>query len=431
MRRAGDENQRKQLIGIAVVALLALLLFVAFSGELPFLGGGGGMTVDARFASADEVDNSTPVRIGGVTVGHVVTLRPAPDHTTTVVMAITTGGVRLHADAGAQIRWRTLLGGSMYIALSPGSASAAALTGEIPLSRTGTQVDWDQFNDVLTTQARPQFRNELSGFASGLSGASAERPTLHVLGPSLQTVGESSEALRGQDIGDLTEVVRANAATLRALGSNTTALEQLVDGANTTLGVMAAHNVALAQTIELSPRALDATLTNDGSLDQTLDALDPLIVRLEPGARLLGPTDAVLEPLLRQAARTLSDTVPLLRVAPSALSALRYAAGEGIPLLAGLTPTIDRLNGQLIPFLSKTDPETRLKLYETIGPLASALSSSLSGFDANGFLYNFNVQVSTGSVILPCDTGPGGTSNLVQCIESDELLPSRRGRATR
>jgi ABC-type transporter Mla subunit MlaD len=185
--------------------------------------------------------------------------------------------------------------------------------------------------------------------------------------------------------------------------------------------VTAAHNVALAQAIQLSPSALDATLTTNHTLDQTLTDLDPLIARLEPGARLLGPTTAVLRPLLEQTDHTLRDAGPLLRQTPPTLRGLASASSEGVPLLAALTPIVQRLNSNLIPFLARTDPDTRLKLYETLGPIASALSSSLSGYDANGYVYNFNVQFDTGSVILPCDTGPNGISNIQSCLVQNPL----------
>lgn len=409
-------TRRHQLIGIAVIALGVLLLVIAFTGGIPLIGGGGGTIVRARFAQANELDNSTPVRIGGVDVGHVTELLPAPGATTTVVMRISLSGVHLHSDAGAWIRWRTLLGGSMYIDLTPGSASAPPLHGAIPLSRTGSQVDWDQFNSQLPTVPRRQLQRMLAGLDAALGAPGAEGRTLAVLGPALSPVGVSAQALRGQDIGDLSDVVRNAARVLQTLGANTGSLTGLVDGADATLAVTAAHNVALAQALQLSPAALASALQTSGVLDRTLTALDPLVAKLQPGAKLLGPASDVLSPLLVQTNSTLRSAVPLLRIAPGSFGALASASRDGIPLIAGLTPLIDRLNANELPWLARTDPETRLKLYETLGPTASALSSTLSGFDVNGYSYNFNVQLATGSVLLPCDLGLSGVPNLADCL---------------
>ena len=400
----------EQRRGAAVAAIGVLLLAVAFTGTLPFLGGGGGETVTARFAQANEVDTATPVRVGGVDVGVVKALRAAPGNTTDVVMSITTGGVAPHSDASAQIRWRTLLGGSMYIDLNPGSPSAPPLRGVIPVSRTGAQVDWDQFNDVYPTATRRAFGQMIAGFSAGLRSPADEGSTLHVLGPDAAVIGQGSAALRGSRIGDLPALIRTTAATVRALSADTRSLQGLVTGADGTLAVTAAHNAALAQAIQLSPAALDSTLETSRTLDGTLTALDPLVTQLQPGARELAPATAALEPMLRRLNRALDDARPLLRVSPRAVRELGAMGSEGTPLIGSLQPLVDRLNTNLIPWLGQRDSDTRLRLYEAIGPLFSGLADSLSSFDANGYLYNFNVQVSSGSILLPCDTGPGGTN---------------------
>jgi virulence factor Mce-like protein len=413
--RIRQRLSRDQLRGLAVFALGALLLMIVFTGRVPLLGGKGGRTVLARFAQANEVNSSTPVRIGGVDVGHVDSLRAAPGNSTTVAMRITSGGVQLRDDASAQVRWRNLLGGSMYIDLDPGSPSAPSLAAEIPLARTGTQVDWDQLNGQLPSGTRRELGRMLAGLNAALQAPKGEGATIRVLGPALSVIGAGSDALRGAQTGELPRLVRSTASTVRALSADTGALQGLVDGAEQTLAVTAAHNSALAQAIELSPAALDSTRTTSRRLDVTLSKLDPLIARLRPGARELGPATRLLQPMLDQTDRVLRDALPLLRAAPPALEKLGSMSAHGTPLLGALTPTVNRLNTELIPWLGRADSDTHLPLYETIGPLFSALSSSLGNFDTNGYSYNFNVQLSPGSLLLPCDTGPGGT-HPQQCL---------------
>jgi hypothetical protein len=222
--------------------------------------------------------------------------------------------------------------------------------------------------------------------------------------------------------------VTSTARVVRALGSNAGDLQRLLDGADRTLAVTADHNVALAQAVQLSPPALDSTIATDRTLSVTLTDLDPLISQLRPGARELGPTTAVLRPMLARTIRVLRDAEPLLRIAPGALRSLAAASRQGVPLIAGLTPTVERLNAKLIPFLNVTDPDTRLRLYEAIGPLASALSSSASLFDANGYTYNFNVQESSGSLLEPCATGPTGT-DFSECQLIQEAVRALLGRS--
>lgn len=414
----------EQRNGAIVIAIGLVLLAVAFTDHVPFLSGGGGRTVTAQFAEASQVDTATPVRVHGVDVGTVSALKPAPGNTTTVAMSLTTSGVKLYRDASAEIRWRTLLGGSMYIDLQPGSSNEPPLAGEIPLAHTGTQVDWDQFDEMMPTATRPHFQQMLAGFSAGLSAPGQEGHTLHVIGPDVEVVGEGSEALRGSDIGDLPTLIKSTSQVAQSLASDRAALKGLVTGADGTLAATAAHNQSLASAIQLSPPALDSTLITSHTVNATLTALDPLVTRLEPGAKELGPATQVLQPMLKRANTVLDESVPLLHAAPPAISALGTVGSQGGPLIGSLTPLVQRLNGNLLPWLGATDSETRLRLYETIGPLFSALADSLGSFDANGYLYNFNVQVSPGSIELPCDLGPGGTtvSDLAACAAEKSTL---------
>ena len=69
-------------LGAAIAGMGARLVF-----------GGGGRTLTADFAQANEVNDSTPVRVGGVAVGTVERLDPGPAHTTILVMRITQPGL--------------------------------------------------------------------------------------------------------------------------------------------------------------------------------------------------------------------------------------------------------------------------------------------------------------------------------------------------
>jgi virulence factor Mce-like protein len=418
--RATLGRARPEHRGAVALALLALALAAIFTHSIPFAGGTGHV-VRARFAQANEINVATPVRIGGVDVGHVRALDPGPDHSTVVVMQITQPGVRLHQDASAQIRWRTLLGGSMYLALDPGSPSAAYLRGPIPIARTASQVDWDQFNDQYPAPARRALRQLLAGLDQTLAAPAGEGATLHTLGPALQTIGRGADALRGQDTGDLSKLVRSSASALNALSSDQQSLQGLVDGAERTLAVIAADHTALAQTLQLTPPALSSTQLTMQSTNQTLTQLDPLVRALQPGANEIAPTTQELDPLLRQANRVLPATIPLLTAARPALTQLGAMSDHGTPLIAGLEPTIRRLEDNLIPFLDRTDPDTRLRNYEAIGPFASDLDSAAGQYDASGYLLRFDLGLGPNSVLLPCDTGLA-PAQLARCNALNQVL---------
>ena len=408
-------------IGAAVLVALGVFLYVALVHSIPFIGGGGGRILKADFAQTNEVNDATPVRVGGVDVGTVERLDSGPAHTTILVMRITQSGLVVHRDAQARIVWRTLLGGSMAVDLTTGSQSAPALDGPIPLSATSSQVDWDQLNSMLAAPSNGELARMLAGLRSSLADPAGAGRTLHALGPALATIGPAMQALRGEDIGDLTGVVRTAGETAGALGASDTSLAGLVDGAERTLAVTASDHAALAQALQLSPPALTSTQSTLGVLDTTLTRLDPLVARLRPAVRTLAPTTAVLRPMLARASRVLDDALPLLGVAPAALTQLGSAGASGTPLLRGLTPTIARLNARLLPFLNTRDDDTKLKIYEGIGPTFSAIDSAASQFDGSSWFLHFDAAAGVNSVSLPCDPGFDATQ-LGRCNAVNDVL---------
>jgi hypothetical protein len=266
------------------------------------------------------------------------------------------------------------------------------------------------------------------GLRATLADPTGARRTLHALGPALASIGPAMQALRGEDIGDLTTLVRAGGQTASALGTDDAALAGLVDGAQLTLAVTASDHVALEHAIQLSPPALASTQSTLTVLDQTLTRLNPLVARLRPAVRVLAPATAVLRPMLGRASRVLDDAEPLLDVAPVALRGLGAAGAAGTPLVQGLTPTVRRLNSQLLPFLNTRDSDTKLKIYEGIGPTFSDIDSAASNFDGSSWFQNVDASAALNSVSLPCDPGFTG-AQLARCNALNEvigLLSARR-----
>src|ERR1700757_3930455 len=138
-------------VGVAVIALILLALVSAALRHIP-LTPTAGRVFTADFRSADQISSRTVVRVGGVDVGSVAGVGPGPNpyDSSTVSMRITDDSVNLYANASAQIRWRTVFGGVGYIDLHPGTPSAGPLSGSIPISRTGNQVELDELLDTYS-----------------------------------------------------------------------------------------------------------------------------------------------------------------------------------------------------------------------------------------------------------------------------------------
>jgi phospholipid/cholesterol/gamma-HCH transport system substrate-binding protein len=396
----GEHRTRPVAVGLIVIGVTLFAILSAATRDIP-LTGKKGETVRAEFAAANQVSDRTVVRVGGVDVGRVDKVEPgsSPLDSTRVFMQITNDDVVLHRDATATVRWRTLLGGLMYIDLDPGSKSAPELgDGVIPVSRTSNQVELDQFLQPYDGPTSQGQRNLLKGLRDTLADPQAIGRTIDTLSPAFGTVAQGLGPLRGRESDDLRGLIAATADTVEGL-DDAAALRGLVSGGNRTFATTTARREELGELLELSPGSLDSTFTTMRRLRTTLDHLDPLAARLRPGARALGPAARAATPALEQTEAFLREARPLLRAARPAFNSLRGASANGVPLMEGLDPTLVRLDKELLPYLRETDPDTRLKNYHAIGPFWAALAMAAAETDAEGHRIRFTVPPGANSFV--------------------------------
>lgn len=396
--------------GAVVVGLIALFLVIAIAHWVPIVGKSG-RVVRAEFTAANQVNKLTPVRVAGVDVGKVESVEPGGSPGTAIVkMRITDDKVVVRRDARADIRWRTVLGGNMFIDLQPGSRSAPELgDGVIPASRTTSQAELDDVTQIFDHGTAQEQRAMLRGLRSSLADPSATGRAITIMGPALREIGRGLEPVRGRESDDLRQLVSATARTVAGLGRDGAKLESLVSGADRTLAVTDSHRRALSELIGLAPRSLDSTLQTMRRLHSTLGHLDPLVARLRAAAPSIAPAANAATPTLEQARVLLRDARPLLRAAAPALTALKRASANGVPLLTELDPTVRRLNAELLPFLDRRDASTQLRNYEAIGPFFSSLDSVAAPFNDAGHLLQFAVAPGPNSA-LPLNSPPVGAA---------------------
>lgn len=424
----GQHRPRPIRNGIIFLALLAGVLYSGFTKSIPFVGKGG-TTVTAHFASASDVISGNLVRVKGVDVGRVTRVHRDPSGKGALVdMRVDEDGFKLHSDARASIYWRTLLGRNVYIELDPGSTDRPALgSATIPTSRTSSQVELDQLLQSFNEDGRAgiqTFFEEGDKMLGGpqLGNAVDELPT------ALQPVGPAVQALRGTHKGeDLGGLVDSASRALRAMSTDEASLSGLIDHADTVLGVTAARRANLGAMLQRAPETMQQARATLARLRTTLDVLDPVAADLRPGLRATAPAIGRATGTLRALSAIAPTTVAALRNLDPALANLQRASNEGDPALAGLTPTIARLQDEILPFLAQTDPGTKLRNYEAIGPFFSVLASSSSEFDAAGHVQRFMPGQGLDSVgALPCSVtafDPATKNQLVKCERALRLLP--------
>jgi ABC-type transporter Mla subunit MlaD len=317
-------------------------------------------------------------------------------------------GVTVKRDASASLRWRTLLGLNYYVDLTPGSTSAPRLgDGVIPESRTSSQVELDQALQPLNAQGRQALTTMTDQFDAGFADPSAVRQTIQDTAPAMKNLAAGLPGLRGTvPAQDLPALVTSTGRWMGAAARDEVALGGMIDNGATALGVTAAQQLALGSTLDAAPNALRQTEATMARLGTTIATLNPVAQRLEPGAVKLDRAATLARTALVAATPLLSDLKPSLAAIRPSVNALAKAATAGVPVIASLTPTLDRVQNSFLPFLNRRDPETKLKEYDAVGPAVAGVSSAISLGDQFGTLAGFEAGFGENAVAgeSPCST---------------------------
>jgi virulence factor Mce-like protein len=314
---------KASLLGLV---LLVVASYFIFTKQLPFT---HHYTIKAVVPNSNLLAPSSPVRIGGVDVGKVVsTGRYRNTNLALVTMQIDTAGQPIHSDATTRIRPRLFLEGNFYVQLSPGTPEAPPLPdgGTIPIQDTTGPVQIDQVLSALSADTRYELQQALQGFGEALdtkptagqaaqldpavralTGAQAINQTFNTSVPSLRDSARVSEALTGPGGKQLSQVIAGFGRASAGLASADGQLTSLIADFDRTMQATAAQQQGLRQTVSLlGPTATNAN-TAFSSLDRAFPATEHFSNQLATGLPQLPATIAAAYPWLAQAAPLLSE----------------------------------------------------------------------------------------------------------------------------
>lgn len=400
-------------LGIVGAIVTAILLYLAFTKDVPFV---EGYRVEAVFSNTTQIRDGSPVRIAGVDVGKVIATELGEGETTVLTLELEDSGRPLHADAEMKIRPRLFLEGSYVVDVEPGSPSAPEVPdgGRIPLPQTAVPVPFNEVLSTLPSDVRGKFASAIDELATALGegGAEALARAQEPLAPLLRDSSVVAKSSRGSEAGDLARLTRGAARTTAALASRDAALAQLVTDLNTVTGVLAERSEA----VSAGMRQLDGTLRETPAALTALDgALPPtrrLVAAARPSLRLLpeilDDSNFLLTQLNALAApeelnALLDDLEPTLRDLPPLGDRL-------LELLPLLTPVADCLRERAIPVLTaKLDDgalSTGQPVYLELVHGAVGLAGASQSFDANGHWARYLAAAGDNTLSLSTVGGP-------------------------
>jgi phospholipid/cholesterol/gamma-HCH transport system substrate-binding protein len=346
-------------IGLIAVVVIAVLVFLGFTKDIPFT---RPYEVKAVFQSANSIRSSSPVRIAGVDVGKVSSIeRQDGGDGAVVTMEIDDDGLPLHSDATAKIRPRIFLEGNFFVDLHPGSPGAPELDdgATIAVTQTATPVQLDEVLTALQSDAR----QDLKDLLDGLSVALTSEPTAaedEDADPSAR--GDTAAQSFNDAYADIPDAERSTAQVLDAfLGVEPARdLSRLIDGTARTTGALIRNENALQNLIVDFNATMAAFAAESGNLQASIRELPPT---LENANRALASLNEAFPPT-RAFAR---EILPGVRETPATIDAAFPWIDQARPLmgddelggvareLAPATRDLARLTDSAIELLPQTD----------------------------------------------------------------------------
>jgi phospholipid/cholesterol/gamma-HCH transport system substrate-binding protein len=416
--------------GMIVVALVAILVFVAFSSSLPFQ---HKYEVKAVVANAASIQARSPVRIAGVNIGEVKSVERQPDTTTSVItMAIEDKGLPIFKDAQIKVRPRIFLEGNFFMDVQPGTPGSEKVPdgGTIPITQTSGPVQLDQVLTALQADTRKQLQVLLQGYGSALNGkplpgedgtqdpdvrgltaGEALNKSLDYSAEALRGVSIVNQALLGERLHDLSRLIAGQQKVSAALSANDKNLKDLVTNFNTTTAAFADESGNLSTTIRLLPGVLEAARPTLADLNRSFPATRAFSREILPGVRETAATIDASFPWIQQTRLLVSkpELQGLVAELKPAVRSLSAVTDQSLVLL----PQVDLVNRCVIRNILPTGDKpvddgflsTGLPNYKEFWQTMTSLSGESQNFDGNGSYTRFqtggsNQTVSTGPTTI-------------------------------
>ena len=399
------------LAGLVAALVIALAVYLPFGGPTPF--GGSTFVLKAVFTSETQLHIPSPVRIAGVDVGEVTSVKPLGGNSRAAVitMDIDSDGLPLHADATAGILSRIFLEGNFYVDLHPGTPNAPVLrSGDtLPAANTSGPVQLDRVLNALNSDARGNLQTLLQGLGASLNGQptaaqdASQDPSVRGL-TAAQALNRSlkysagafkasaivNQALLGTQPHDLSESVQGNEDVFRALASRQGQLASLVSTFDATMSALAARQNDLSATIAALPPLLRTTNRALTALDASFAPTKAFAKAILPGIEQVDPTIGQALPWLAQATALLgqselgglvADLTPAVQAIGSTIHSSTALVSQSNTLARCVTHNLVPTGNTVIqdPPLTSGVP-----VYQELLESAVGIAGAGQNFDGNG-----------------------------------------------
>jgi phospholipid/cholesterol/gamma-HCH transport system substrate-binding protein len=330
---------------------LLLFLWESFGGPLPLKPKGYRFTI--AFQRTLGLAEQSDVRISGVDIGHVITLKLGKDGRTRATLEIEGKYAPLRANMHAILRQKTLLG-ETYVQLIPqnGGHSGRFLPDNGQLA--GTQVEPSvTLEDVLSTfdpKTRKAFQVWQQAVAEGITGRGEQiNADFATLEPFVEHSNKLLTTLASQE-GALRALVHNTGVVFNALASRDHELEGLIVNGEHTFHAAAEGSQAFAAAFRALPAFEQKGTVALKTLDRFATVASPFLDEFKPAELQLAQLLQAAKPFAPEFDDFLTSLGPLTKAAKRGLPDVKKTLDLTTPVLENFRPVLHNFD----PFLQST-----------------------------------------------------------------------------
>jgi virulence factor Mce-like protein len=325
---------------------LLLYLWESFGGALPLKPKGYRMVV--AFPRTLALAEQSDVRISGVDVGHVITLKLGKEGLTHATLEIDSQYAPVRANMHAIVRQKTLLG-ETYVQLIPEGNNSSYLPdgGQLADSQVEPSVTLDDILSSLDPKTRRAFQVWQQSVAEGISGQGEQiNSDFATLEPFVENANKLVTILASQE-GAVTALVHNTGVVFNALAGRDHQLEELIVNSEHTFHAAAAGSQEFAQAFRELPAFERGSRVALKEIDKFAVVSSPFLDQFRPAEVQLGKLAQQTVPFAPPFNSFLTALGPLTKAAKLGLPDVAKELNLTVPVLENASPVLHNFD----PFL--------------------------------------------------------------------------------
>jgi phospholipid/cholesterol/gamma-HCH transport system substrate-binding protein len=325
---------------------LLLFLWESFGGPVPLKPKGYRFTV--AFPRTLALAEQSEVRISGVDIGHVISLKRGDDGLTHVTIEVSHQYAPLRANTHAIVRQKTLLG-ETYLQLIPHGRTGPYLADNAQLSNGNVEksVTLDDILTAFDPKTRAAFKIWQQALAQGIDGRGEQiNASFAQLEPFVENANSLVGVLDSQE-GAVRALVHNTGVVFNALASRDHQLEGAIANGEITFHAFAQASKAWAETFEVLPSFERNGTKALQEVDKFQAIADPYFHEIQPTQRQLAALLKAAEPFAPEFDRFNTSLGPLTKAAKKGLPDIKPILNLTVPVIENSRPVLHNLD----PFL--------------------------------------------------------------------------------